>query len=77
MNKNTKAKPMPEKTAVLAKKSRPAKDPFTQKMDLQARAGKDAETIRKEVLLAKEKLKKRQSFFEQMGSNDLLTPSGD
>lgn len=76
MNKNAKVKPESGKTTAHIKKSRPAKDPFTQKMDLQARAGKDAETIRKEVMLVKEKLKKRQSFFEQMGSNDLLTPSG-
>ena len=77
MNKNTKAKPKQEKTAALVKKSRPATDPFTRKIGLQARSGKDAESIRREVLLAKEKVKKRQSFFEQMGSNDLLSPSGD
>ncbi len=77
MNRKIQAKSDLRKTIALRKKSRTAKESVVTKIKPQTRIGSDAATIRKEVLLVKEKLQKRQSFFEQMGSNDLLKSSND
>ena len=67
---NSKSEPL--KSTPFRRKPRTSKGVYSQKSEFIASFGKDAESIRKEVLRVKEKQKKRPNMLEQLGDCDLL-----